>query len=158
MNYKIKLLGTASLLLYFTTICNGQESYTRDKKAILSVMNNLFETTAPGGKGAKAYGSFLADDFSRWTIGSTVVNDKKEWLNGIKDWFNDGWRVTDRDQQIIEILVLNDIAHTRRIVTESYLGPEGEKSTSKAALVEIWVFRNDNWVLYRVNVQSINNN
>ena len=158
MNYQIKLLSTAILLFLSSSICFGQDQYTSDQKAILSVMNKLFETTAPGGKGAKAYGNFLADDFSRWTIGSTVVNGKQKWLDGINDWFSDGWRVTERDQQIIEILVLNDIAHTRRIVSESYLGLEGETSSSKAALVEIWVFRNDKWLLYRVNVHPINNN
>jgi hypothetical protein len=158
MNYKIKLLGTASLLIYFASICYGQDSYTPNQTAVLDAMQGLSETTAPGGKGAKAYGTFLDDDFTRWTLGSTVVSDKQKWLDGIKDWFNDGWRITDRDQQIIEITILNDVAHTRRIVSESYLGLEAETSTSKAALVEIWVFRNDKWLLYRVNVQPIYDN
>ena len=52
---------------------------------------------------------------------------------------------------------MDDYAHTRRIVTETYLGPKGDNSTSRAALAEIWIKKNDKWLLYRVNVHAMAN-
>jgi hypothetical protein len=117
----------------------------------------LSETTSPNGKGADYYGKFLADDFSRWTIGSQITNDKENWVAGVRQWFDDGWRVTNREQEIIENLIINNMAHIRRIVTETYSGPNGDSTLSKAAIAEIWIHSNEEWLLYRVNVYPMNN-
>lgn len=135
----------------------GQDSLNNQQLKVIESMNLLSETTAPGGKGADSYSSYLSNDFSRWTIGSSITNNKKKWVEGVREWFDDGWRVSERAQQNLEIQIMGNYAHTRRIVTETYLGPKGETSTSKAALAEIWIKENDLWLLYRVNVHPIKN-
>ena len=120
-------------------------------------MNLLSATTAPGGNGADKYAIYLSDDFSRWTVGSSIINNKKKWTEGVREWFDDGWRVSERKQQNIEIRITGDFAHTRRIVYETYLGPKGDISESKAALAEIWIKENNTWLLYLVNVHPMNN-
>lgn len=120
-------------------------------------LKSLSEKTAPNGKGADAYRNHLSDGFIRWTIGSPKTNGKKNWIEGEKEWFYDGWRVSNRDQENLEILIMGNYAHVRRIMVETYLGPKGETSKSKAALVEIWIKANDQWLLYRVNVLPMDN-
>ncbi|NIP57094.1 MAG: DUF4440 domain-containing protein, partial [Gemmatimonadetes bacterium] len=105
--------------------------------------------------GADAYGAVLADDFSRWTIGSDLVNGKEDWVEGVREWFEDGWRVSDRDTRHLEIVVRDDHAFTRRVVEETYLGPEGERSTATAALAEVWVREDGEWRLLRVDVRPV---
>lgn len=125
------------------------------QKEILAAINGLSGTTSTNGKGADAYGDFLSEDFSRWTIGSSITNDKHHWVEGIREWFDDGWRVSDRKQEIMEIVISNEYAHVRRNVTETYIDPNGDTSTSKAALAEIWNYENNRWILFRVNVYPI---
>ncbi len=156
MNYIIRPISKTLILFCLVSVGYGGSSTTKQRD-LLETMNKLSETTSPEGKGADAYGSFLADDFSRWTIGSSIINDRTKWVEGVREWFDDGWRVSDREQQNLEINILSDYAHTRRIVTETYLGPKGDRSKSKAALAEIWIYRNDRWLLYRVNVHPLDN-
>ena len=155
MNIKFNIITVIFSLLSIITY--GQDEWNSEQKQIIETMNLLSETTTPDGKGADAYGSYLSDDFSRWTIGSPITNNKKKWVDGVKEWFDDGWRVSERKQQNLEILIMNGIAHTRRIVIETYLGPKGDTSESKAALAEIWIKKNNKWLLYRVNVHPMTN-
>ena len=134
-------MGMVLIALCVSSTGYGQAEWSPKQKEIVDAISRLSETTAPGGGGAEAYGDLLADDFSRWTIGSDVTDEKEKWVEGIAEWFADGWRVSDRKQQLLEILILDGLAHTRRIVTETYLGPNGDTSTSKAALSEIWINR-----------------
>ena len=135
----------------------GQDSLNDEQLEVIETMNLLSQTTSPTGKGADSYAKYLADDFSRWTIGSSITNTKEKWVEGVREWFDDGWRVSDRQQKNIEIQIFGNYAHTRRIVIETYKGPKGESSTSKAALAEIWIKENKKWLLYRVNVHPIPN-
>lgn len=157
MNYKLKSLCFIFIILCVGLKGFGQEPLSAAQKEIVKAMEKFSETTAPGGAGAEGYAAFLTEDFSRWTIGSKVTNDKDKWVEGVRAWFDDGWRVSSRETQNLEILVVDNFAFTRRIVTETYLGPEGDSSVSKAALVEIWTFRNKSWLLYRVNVHPMDN-
>lgn len=157
MNIKINLIIITVLFSFLSGFGYGQDNWNNEQKQIIETMNMLSATTAPDGKGANAYGSHLSDNFSRWTIGSSITNNKKKWVSGVREWFDDGWRVSNRDQKTLEILIMNDYAHTRRIVSETYLGPKGDTSISKAALAEIWIKKNNKWLLYRVNVHPMVN-
>jgi len=130
-------------------------SWSKQQQAVLAATAQLSATTAPGGLGADAYAAVLADDFSRWTVGSDVINDKKTWVEGVREWFDDGWRVTDRETRNLEIQLKGDLAFVRRIVTETYLGPDKETSSSSAALAEVWIHRADDWLLLRVDVHPM---
>ena len=130
----------------------ADDSWSPEQQAVIESMQRLSASTAPDGKGADEYGSVLAEDFSRWTTGSTLVNHKEAWVEGVRGWFDDGWRVADREQTIVEITIVAEYAFTRRIVEETYLGPDGESSVSKAALAETWIRSDDGrWMLLRVN-------
>jgi len=157
MKTRLKLALISAIFLCISVYGYGQDSWTIMQINVIETMNKLSETVSPEGKGADSYKNFLSEDFSRWTIGSAITNNKKKWVEGIREWFDDGWRVSDRNQKILEILILNDFAHTRRIVIETYLGPKGDISTSKAALAEVWVYKNNKWLLHRVNVHPMTN-
>lgn len=157
MSIKFKISIITVLLSFLSVVSYGQDQWTEKQKEIIQTMESLSETTAPNGMGGDAYGTFLSEEYSRWTIGSAKTNDKENWVSGFKSWFDDGWRVSERKQEIIEILIFENYAHTRRIVSETYLGPEGETSTSKAALAEIWVLKDNKWLLLRVNIHPMKN-
>ncbi|QNL21261.1 DUF4440 domain-containing protein [Hyphobacterium sp. CCMP332] len=152
---KIKKNSALIFLCFYCSMIQAQEPWNSDHKEIIKTIENFSESTSVNGKGANAYASFLSEDFTRWTIGSDVINNKVMWVEGIRDWFDEGWRVSDRSQQFIEINIANGLGHVRRIVTETYLGPDGSTSSSKAALVETWKKENEQWLLYRTNVQPI---
>ena len=51
----------------------------------------------------------------------------------------------------------SEFAFTRRIVEETYLGPDDDSSVSKAALAETWVRGDGGWLLYLVSVVVLDN-
>ena len=132
--------------------------WTPDQREILEAMARLSATTAPDGAGAEAYADVLADDFTRWTLGSDVIDDKKSWVEGVGEWFDDGWRVVDRKVRILGITIDGSRAFVRRIVHETYEGPEGDRSSSRAALAELWVRDGNAWLLYRVDADVLDAN
>lgn len=138
-------------LLSCSIVC-AQDSWTAEQQEIIASIEKLSATTAPGGTGAEGYAAILAEGFSRWTTGSSVVNRKQAWVDGVRSWFDDGWRVVDRDQEVVEILVVGEFAFTRSIVEETYQSPSGESSLSKAGLAETWMRRDGDWLLLQVNV------
>ncbi|RLA26423.1 MAG: hypothetical protein DRQ63_08235 [Gammaproteobacteria bacterium] len=146
-----KVLSIGILTLLWTSL-HAEATWNAEQLQVLESINALSATTAPNGAGPDAYGDILDDEFSRWTIGSQVINRKQAWVDGLREWFDDGWRVSDRKTQYLEILVLGDSAYTRRIVEETYSGPGNEQSVSSAALAEVWVHRNEGWRLLLVTV------
>lgn len=126
-----------------------------EQRAVLAAMTRLSDATAPGGGGADAYAAVLHEAYSRWTVGSDAINDKPRWVEGVRGWFDDGWRVADREVQHLEITVRGDYAFTRRVVEETYLGPEGERSVSGAALAEVWFHGESGWLLLRVDAHPL---
>jgi ketosteroid isomerase-like protein len=126
------------------------------QREILDAIARLSAATAPGGGGADDYAARLTDDFSRWTIGSDSVIGKQAWVDGIRGWFDDGWRVSDRQSEVLEITVEGSTAFCRRIVSETYVGPDGEISPpARAALAEVWRRDGEGWRLQRVTVHPI---
>ncbi|MBT8218797.1 MAG: hypothetical protein KJP00_03180 [Bacteroidia bacterium] len=148
----MRLLST--VLIVFTVFqLSGQPEFDQQQQAILDVITALSTTTAKEGGGADAYGLILHDDYSRWTLGGEQMSGKQAWIDGIREWFDGGWSVSDRDQEIIEITVNAEIAFVRRIVSETFVSPHGNKGQpSKAALAEIWKKVEDQWLLYRVDI------
>lgn len=145
------------LLLFLAFEASAQESWSLEQEAVLAAMGRLSASTAPNGGGADEYGHVLAEDFSRWTIGSEVTTFKESWLQGIREWFGDGWRVSDRETQHLQIDVRGDFAFTRRIVKETYLGPDGDTPSSRAALAEVWIRSDNGWLLQYVTVHPLPN-
>ena len=61
-----------------------------------------------------------------------------------------------REAEVLEITVEGPTAFSRRIVTESYTGPDGETTpAAKAALAEVWRRDGEGWRLQRVTVHPI---
>jgi ketosteroid isomerase-like protein len=130
--------------------------WSPQQREILDAIAELSASTAPGGGGADDYAAMLTEDFSRWTIGSDVLNGKEDWVDGIRGWLDDGWRVSDRQAEVLEITVEGGTAFSRRIVSETYAAPDGETSPpAKAALAEVWRRGGEGWRLQRVNVHPI---
>ena len=90
-----KLTFFCILSLFLSTAISAQD-WSKEQQQVINAIERLSASTAPDGGGADAYGEMLTDDFSRWTVGSSLINYKKEWLEGISEWFDDGWRVSDR--------------------------------------------------------------
>jgi len=98
----------------------------------------------------------LTEDFSRWTIGSDIVNGKQDWVDGVRGWFDEGWRVSDRQAEVLEITVEGPTAYSRRIVTETFAGPDGDTSPpARAALAEVWRRDGEGWRLQRVTAHPL---
>jgi hypothetical protein len=143
------------LLLLPCSLVSAQDSWTPEQLEILASIELLSATTAPNGTGADGYAAVLAEGFSRWTTGSSIVNSKQAWVDGVRGWFDDGWRVVDREQDVVEILVIGKYAFTRRVVEETYLSPCGDSSVSKAGLAETWIRGDSVWLLLRVNADIL---
>ena len=131
------------------------KSWTAEQQQVIDAMDRLSQATAVDGGGAADYAAVLTENFSRWSSGSQLVNDKKTWVDGLDDWFTDGWRVTDRSTQIVGIVIQANHAFVRRNVQETYLGPENNQSEANAALAEVWVRDVDQWKLMQANVTVI---
>ena len=153
---RFRVISLFMLLLFLLcSLASAQETWTADQLEILASMELLSVTTAPDGSGADGYAAILAEEFSRWTTGSSVVNSKQAWVAGVRGWFDDGWRVVERTQEIVEISVVGEYAFSRRVVEETYLSPDGESSVSKAGLAETWVRGEGVWLLLRVNADVL---
>jgi len=72
MNTRIKLALISTIFSCFSIISYAQDKWTDSQKEVVETMTKLSETTAPEGKGADEYRSFLSDDFNRWTIGRVI--------------------------------------------------------------------------------------
>jgi len=147
----------ATFLLVFSFSFTSSILYSQDdtktkKTELLKAMEEFSATTSINGKGAESYGSFLSNEFSRWTLGDSTMTNKKEIVVSVHGWFQEGWRVIDRKFENIEILVKDNYAFTRRIAHETYEGPSGDNSFSTASLTEIWQKKDGKWLLLRVNV------
>ena len=92
---QILALGVWSLclLLWPCSQASAQDSWTEEQRGVLAAIERLSAATAPGGSGADAYTAVLSDEFSRWTTGSSTVSGKQEWVDGIGEWFEDGFNV-----------------------------------------------------------------
>ena len=141
--------------LFMPLSTRAQDSWTPEQLQVIAAIERLSAATAPDGGGAQAYGAVLAEEFSRWTIGSEIINNKEDWIVGIGEWFDDGWRVSHRKARILEVSINGDYAFTRRVIEETYLGPTGDKSESSAALAEVWVQGDGGWLLLQVNVHPL---
>lgn len=142
-------------VLMFLSLCNAQDSLSLEQKQIVETIHQLSQTTSKKGAGPNAYAKYLHQDFNRWTLRNSKINSKDQWIEGVREWFDDGWYVSERKQKFIEIRVEDKEAHVRRIVDETYMGPKNESSTSKAALAETWVKQEGNWRLHTVNVYPL---
>ena len=93
-------------------------------------------TTTIERSGADGYAEFLSDDFSQWTIGSTKINYKDEWVEGVKEWFDDAWCVSERKVKYCDILVSDHFAFTCRIVDETYSGTKEKDLDQRLQLLK----------------------
>ena len=145
-------LATLVLLFAPAAPVRATESSRPDLPADLAAaMRALSAATEPGGEGSSAYAQRLARDFSRWTLGAQAANDRQAWVRGVADWFDAGWRVSERRSQLIDVDLEGEFAFVRRIVDETYRGPANEVSASRAALAETWVRQDGSWKLLRVD-------
>ncbi|MBO6577246.1 MAG: hypothetical protein JJ896_17630 [Rhodothermales bacterium] len=144
------------LLLLVPQAAAQEAAESTPEAAINRAIDRLSAATAPGGGGAEAYGAELTDTFSRWTLGSRATDTKESWLAGIRSWFDEGWVVIDRETHHITIDVEGGLAFVRRVVSESYQGPDGEiTDPARAAVSEVWKSTREGWKLHRVEVVSL---
>ena len=135
-----------------TTIQISSQGFGQEESAIIDQMNALSASMKRDGSGGKAYAAILSPDYSRWTLGSTLINDRATWLKGINDWFNSGWRIAESENNIIEIKVYGDYAFVRRVATETYAGPNGENQVFQSGVVEIWNKKDKIWLLLQASI------
>jgi hypothetical protein len=152
----IKSSLIALIILSGFTNISAQKRWSQEQQDLIKAITYLSQATSKEGGGAAAYGRLLAENFSRWTLGSESVTNKTEWLESIRGWFEEGWYVSDRKMKIVEIRIEGDYAFLRRNVEEDYMGPENESSSSKSALSEIWIKEKKKWKLLMVNVHALN--
>jgi hypothetical protein len=152
MKTKVVLTTLGTLLVAGGALEAASPTWTKSQAEVLAAMDRLSATTAPGGTGADGYARLLAPGYNRWMMGSGGVSDAAAWLPGLREWLEEGWRVTARESEVLEVLLVGDLALTRRVVTETHRSPQGEESLAKAALAEAWVREEGEWRLLRANV------
>jgi hypothetical protein len=141
------------LMVFISSSTHANEiNFIDEEKNIKARMWELSETMKNGGSGASGYSQVLAPNYTRWTVGSEKINDKTNWMKGIQDWFDSGWRVTESNNNILEIDVVETHAFVRRVVSETYVGPNGENEIYQTGVAEIWVKNDDYWFLFRASV------
>lgn len=145
----------ATLIFLLVPKLHAQDTWTAEQRSILEAIDRLSAATAPDGGGPEAYREVLSADFSRWTLGGSTLNDRESWVEGMRDWWQDGWRVAGREPEVLEISVREDLAFVRRIVAETYSGPENQTTHSKAALAEVWRRDGEEWKLSRVDIYPL---
>jgi hypothetical protein len=131
------------------------QDWSSQQQLIIDALERLGAATRPDGGGPDAYAEVLAPEYTRWTMGEGPINDRDQWIAGVRGWWENGWRVVDSNAEYLEVTVHGDFATTRRIVEETYHGPSGEESHSRTALAETWVRRDGTWLLLRVNAHPL---
>ena len=152
---KRKLTHTTALLAVIPITYLMAAPQQKVPAELQEAMEDLSAATAPGGGGPEAYARILTEDFTRWTLGSERMDDRDSWVEGVRAWYGDGWRVADRKTRRVDLELQDDLAFVRRIVTETYSGPEGEESSATAALAEIWERTGNGWRLKRVDAHAV---
>lgn len=149
-----KILLTVFGFLLSSGIAFSQIELSPEEQEVVQKTEELSELLLDGDE-LGSYSEMLDERFSRWVIGELTVTKKTEWLEQLTDWFEDGWRVTAREKQLVDVEIDEQFAYIRRRVEEHYMGPDELPSSSLSALDEIW--RNDEgeWKLYRVTVLPI---
>lgn len=148
----MKIICFAIMLLTITTAQANNQNFDSEQKAIISQMKALSSSMYKGGKGGNAYAAILAPDYTRWTSGSDLINDRANWLKGINDWFDSGWRIADSQNNILEIKIQGNLAFVRRVATETYSGPKGESQVFQSGVVEVWTKKNNTWLLLQASI------
>lgn len=151
------MLVSVLCLLTISLAANAENTSDAVPTELREAMSDFSSSTLVGGKGPEVYAMYLAEDYSRWTLGNDTVIAKTQWVAGVRGWYDDGWRVMERKREDMEFTLLEDLAFARSIVQETYVGPEGDETVSTAALAEVWVKRDGRWLLFRVDATVINN-
>ena len=143
-----------SMLLFLVSLAAqaSNQEFSSEEQAIVSQMTALSASMQKNGSGGDGYALILAPKYTRWTIGSETINDRETWLQGIHDWFNGSWRIADSKNNILEITVHGEFAFVRRIATETYAGPNGEDQIFQSGVVEVWIKKNDQWLLIQASI------
>jgi hypothetical protein len=144
-------LSTLFFLISYASQASGQD-FSSEEQAIVAQMSALSASMQENGSGGSGYALILAPEYTRWTTGSETISDRETWLRGIHDWFNGGWRVADSKNNILEITVHGEFAFVRRIATETYAGPNGEDQIFQSGVVEVWVKKDDQWLLLQASI------
>ncbi|WP_394693600.1 hypothetical protein [Hyphobacterium sp.] len=118
---------------------------------VLEAIARLSESSETDGGGPDVYAGSLCPGFTRWTPGSDETSDKNSWLDGVRGWWDEGWRVSERETEWIQVTLSGKHAFVRRNVAETYTGPDGEESSSRSALVETWSLQSGGWCLLHAN-------
>jgi hypothetical protein len=150
----MKPIAFVILLLTVATTAAGDE-WTAEQREVVAALDRLSASTRPGGDGVDACAEMLAPDYSHWTVGRSAITGRNAWIEAVREWWNDGWRVVDSSADLLEITIRGDFATTRRVVRESYRGPQGEETDSHTALAETWVRHDGEWRLLRVNAHAM---
>ncbi len=152
MKNPLAVYSTIVLLVTMVVTTATKANTPSDNELIRSQMQALSESMHKDGGGQQAYAAILSPDFSRWTVGSDLINNRTNWLQGISDWFKSGWRVSHSENDVLELLVKDNQARVRRVVTETFVGPAGEQEIYQTSVVELWVKQQKQWLLQQANV------
>lgn len=130
----------------------AQTDWNTEQLALIERMKELSASMRIDGGGGEAYAAVLSEGFTRWTVGSTTINKREGWIDGITEWFDAGWRVIDGSLEVLEIDIHGEIATTRRVVRETFKSQEGDTTTYESGVVETWVNSDGKWMLLRASV------
>lgn len=123
-----------------------------DEAAILAASESLSMTTLEGGDGPEAYAALLHPRFTRWYVGTDVM-DRKALVAAIEQWWLSGARVASGEREVVHLLLQGDQALLRLDLSEEFVDGDGNPAGAFAGHVaQTWARSGDQWLLLAADI------
>lgn len=106
------------------------------------------------GPGWTQYASLLHPNYARWVIGESY-QQRDEFLQDLKEWWEYGMRVKSRDMEIVSADLTGNIAIVRIKISEMFVGPDDDASSFEGFVINTWVRDDGQWLLLSADIAPL---
>lgn len=118
-------------------------------------LDALSETMQVDGAGPDQYESFLHPAFSRWDLGGEVV-DRKTLVASLREWWEEGFRVSDGRSRIVHVAIQDDVAVVRFERFERFVDRDGQETgTFSGFVTQVWIGDSGGWKLFSIDISPL---
>jgi hypothetical protein len=123
-----------------------------DQEQVLAASQALSATTQVGGDGPSAYAALLHPRFTRWYVGTDVM-DRNALVAAIEQWWLSGARVASGERDVVHLFLHGDQALLRLDLSEEFVDKDGNPAGSFAGHVaQTWARSGDEWLLIAADI------
>ena len=143
------------MLFSFTSLIFAQ--HNQKKSELEKSIQEFSKSTTVEGGGWEIYASFLQKDFTRWYVGKRVF-DKETLVSSVKDWWEDGTRISKDSSKVIRLDIVGEIGIARIERFENYIDANGAAAGSFHGFVtQLWIYEEDTWRLLSLDISPVPN-